>query len=484
MGVVRVGGDVGGVGPGPIDALATEVHFLDHLRDLWHALDPAERGTFTVHPSLVPRARAYGIEPSRRPGRGAVCVVASYGDERRVKDRPVVYLEHGAGQTYSTAPGHHSYSGGKDHESVALFLAPSEAVAARWRARYPDARVEVIGAPPKLDRWFRDTLAHEGAPPGAPASRRGMGMAALPPDGVGTPHPVVAFAFHWAADRVAPEASTAWPTFGPFLDRLTEQFTVYGHGHPRCIRTLGPHYEHMGIEVVEDFESILGLADVLVVDNSSVAVEFASVGGPLVWLNSPNYRRDVHHGGRYWSWPQGQVQCDDPEDLADAVYRALDDPLSITKARERMVESVFPVRDGFAAVRAADAIRSLLESPDLPPRRLRMPRTNPYAPRTAGTARRAGGQESLKRGIAQAAAGEVQSLGSFAEYADDEPEAGPVQALTGVVQPVERCSPKCSEMHTFEPGCLLWSAREENDGTFDTTGGDGWTEGYSERTDQ
>lgn len=443
---------------------AGEGHFLDHLQEIWHALDPDERGTFTVHPSLVPRARAYGIEPSKRHGTGAVCVVASYGDERRVKDRPVVYLEHGAGQCYeATAPGHHSYSGGKDHDSVALFLCPNETVAQRWRARHPDARVEVIGAPPKLDHYYRNLSAKEnskkdrsrrGWHPGTggrrtqpfEASRAEVDLLQGPSSSDGSKRgglvrapnpPVVATAFHWAADRVAPEAGTAWPTFGPFLDRLTEHFTVYGHGHPRCIRTLGPHYEHMGIEVVEDFDSILGLADILMVDNSSVAVEFASVGGPLVWLNSPNYRRDVHHQGRFWEWPEGQIQCDDPEDLVDAVYRALDDPAPVTEARERMVDAVFPTRDGFAAVRAADAIRNLLASPDLPTRRTRVPRTNPYAPRTRGTARRAVSEkdpnvgrfvvppeDALPEGDGSAMLEEAQA--SFAE---------PVQALTGVMQP-------------------------------------------------
>jgi hypothetical protein len=57
-----------------------------------------------------------------------------------------------------------------------------------------------------------------------------------------------------------------------------------------------------------------------------------------------------------------------------------------------MADVVFPMRDGLAAVRAADAIRNLLESPELSTRRYRMARHNPYAPRTAGTARRSPGK--------------------------------------------------------------------------------------------
>lgn len=392
---------------------------------MWHALDPSERGTFTVHPRVLLHARKLGIETSRSRGTGSLCVVASYADERRVKRRPIVLLEHGAGQNYSFgAAGHPSYSGGARHD-VVLFLCPNETVAARWRACYPDSRVEVIGAEPKMDRYYRSLFGKETAP--------GRGELVDP---FRSP-PVVAFAFHWPGHNVVPEAGNAWPTFGPHLGALTEHFTVLGHGHPRVIKDLRPHYERMGIEVVEDADEVFERADLLAVDNSSVLFEWASLDRPVVLLNSPLYRRDVEHGLRFWTFADIGPQVDDPVDLVAACHLAMGDPLTFTKARRRMADAVFPTRDGLAAVRAADAIRTLLESPDLPTRRTRMPRTDPYAPRTRGTARRAGQAPQVDPAVLEGLVGEVEPTRLFGMIdgtirGADATLAEPVQTLTGV----------------------------------------------------
>ena len=109
-----------------------------------------------------------------------------------------------------------SYPGGRGRDAE-LFLHPNETSAARDRAAYPDARVEVVGCP-KLD-----TL---------PAREPGPG-------------PVIAVAFHW--DGAMPELRWAWPRFrhahrapGCPLHRHRPRAPA-GDGRPRALVSAGGH---------------------------------------------------------------------------------------------------------------------------------------------------------------------------------------------------------------------------------------------------
>jgi len=108
------------------------------------------------------------------------------------------------------------------------------------------------------------------------------------------------------------------------------------------------------------YKDVMERATLLIADNTSMLPEFASTGRPVLFLNSPQYRRDVNHGGRFYEWPEGQVSVDDPADLIAGVHAALEDPQHVQAARSRMVDSVYAHTDGFAAERAADAIIELL----------------------------------------------------------------------------------------------------------------------------
>lgn len=271
-----------------------------------------------------------------RPRRGErAVVVASYKDLHRARPRPIVLLEHGAGQHYGDR--NPSNPGGGGREGVVLFLCPNEDVAAR-NAEWYQVPTAVIGCP-KMDRWHRAA----GFSPSDEEPKR---------------EPTVAVSFHWDCHQ-CPESRWAFPHFRPALAELAHRYEVLGHGHPRALRHLEPSYLDAGIEPVRDFEEVLERADVYVCDNSSTIPEAASVAIPIVFLDAPWYRREVHHGGRFWEWPGGQVQCDNPENIIPAIFAALDDLPAARGSREAMVRSVYAYTDGRATERAVAALREL-----------------------------------------------------------------------------------------------------------------------------
>lgn len=273
--------------------------------------------------------------------------VAAYVDAQRLRSVPLVYLEHGAGQTYVGDPrsaAHPSYSGGVSRsgvfDRVRLFVVPSERVANRWRAVRPDARVAVVGAP-VLDRWHA-ALAVEN-----PASLR----------------PCVAVTFHWNCPLV-PETLSAWPHFDRALPKLAtwcaqHDVELIGHGHPRLWGAIERRWRHLHVEPVQRWADVLDRATVLVADNSSALFEFASLDRPVVVLNAPWYRRHVEHGLRFWSHVPG-VQVDEPADLVGAVEAELEQPATMSSQRARCTAAAYAATDGRAVARAAAAIMEAL----------------------------------------------------------------------------------------------------------------------------
>lgn len=332
-----------------IDFLAYERQFLDHLAPVWHALPASVRGRFIVDPSLVDHARAKGIEVEPVPrlnvlrGRtvphatqGRPALVASYGDTkeaRRLGYGPLAYLEHGAGQSYGEHPSraNGSYSGGIDRGDTTLFLVPGPHPASKWRAAYPNARVEEVGCP------LLDTL----------------------PRRVPGPSPVVAVSFHWPAPiTVSGYAGTAAGDFLPALPALAERFDVIGHSHPKGdwpIR-MERHYRKLGIPFAPDFEDVCRQADVYVCDNSSTIFEFAATGRPVVLMNAKHWHpRGPELGLRFWAASHVGVKVSQPSQLVAAVERALEHRPEDIAAREDALELVYTYRYG-AAERAAAVI--------------------------------------------------------------------------------------------------------------------------------
>lgn len=317
-----------------MDALATEPHFLDHIAPVWRAL-PGRRTLWVPH-ILSGRARDLDLDHvalGRPPLSGTPTLVASYGDAKKARRafRPVVMMEHGAGQSYVGLEGTTgSYVGSDDRAGVKLVLVPNATAAARHRAAHPDIPAVVIGSP-HLDDLARHPRPTAGVP---------------------------TISFHWDC-RLAPETRSAWTEYRPALGQLAAAFPgARGHAHPRLWRAAVPGYLQHGLTPTRDFADVVTRSSVYVCDNSSTLFTFAALARPVVVLNSRHYRRDVDHGGRFWDWADVGVQCDHPDDLVDAVALALTDPPEVATRRRAITAEVYPHR-GQAAARAVAAIEEV-----------------------------------------------------------------------------------------------------------------------------
>jgi hypothetical protein len=351
----------------PIDAVATEPQFLDHLAPIWRALP--HRGTFHVDAALADRAdrrisdfavidadaiRRGSREPGPRPGDGPACLVASYGDikvARRMGYRRFAFLEHGIGQAYTPVgrKGHGSYAGGTDRDDCELFLCPNEYSAEHWRRVYPGARVEVVG---------------------------GVRLSSLPQrDGGGDAPPVVAVSFHWPA-HVHPFAGNALGDFQHSLKALAERYTVIGHAHPKgdWPTRMARIYAKAGIPFVRDFDDVCRQADLYIADNTSSLYEFAATGRPVVVLNGRYWTRKVELGLRFWEAAHVGVNVDPVHRrgvldnaattaaLLAGVAEALEDSPAAQERRQDALGIVYGYRGADAARRASQAVLAWLGS--------------------------------------------------------------------------------------------------------------------------
>lgn len=326
-----------------LDFSATWPHYVDHVAPIWHALEPERLGTFAANPrplagtSATQRAKELGIPTARHlPRKDTPCLVPGWSDLLAVGRRPLVWLEHGAGQTYIgqkwASPDHPAFG------RVGLFLVPSERVADHYRAHHPAARYAAVGCP-RLDRWLG----------WRPANRV----------------PVVAVTSHWTdTSRQIPEISGAWPEYRRAFLALADQgrgrFEVIGHGHPKEQAKLRPLWEEAGVEFVADWEAVLERADLLVGDNTSALFEFAATGRPVVVVNASTYRRDVHHGLRFWECSTVGLNVWTPGALYLGVLGGLEDPKVTQRERRRVSTTVYAHLDGSATAAAVQAITGWL----------------------------------------------------------------------------------------------------------------------------
>lgn len=289
-----------------IEVLASGSHYLDHLRPV------AEAFGARVWRSQPPR--------SRTP---TLC--ASLYDLRMARQagRPVILMEHGAGQSYVSGA-RNGYVGG-ERDGVIAVLLPGFGPAAVHRRMHPAIPAFVVGCP-KLDRM------------------RGGGD-----------RPVVSF--HWSCPNL-PETRNGLAHFRPGLEKLAEVGAL-GHGHPKAWQNLRAVYVRLGIEPVEHFADAIARASVYICDNSSTIFEAAALDVPVVVLNAPHYRRDVDHGMRFWEYADVGVQVSDPAKLQAAVAEALADPPERRRRRREIADAVYAHR-GRATATAVEAIEEVL----------------------------------------------------------------------------------------------------------------------------
>lgn len=248
-----------------IDAYASNRHYADHIRPIWNQLP--NRGTWW----------------DAQPKSDGPFLVASGHDLRKIWPRPAILIEHGAGQTYVGGGARQGYAGGPGRGNVVLFVCPNERVAALNKKAYPQARTVV--AAPRVEQLTK--IVREPEKP--------------------------AVSFHWDC-RVSPEARTAWPHY------QTLDLDVLGHGHPRQWGQFRRWWQTKQVEPVESFEDVIRRASAYAVDNSSTLYEAAACGIPTVAMNAPWYRRDVHHGLRFWDLTGRMV--DHPDELEEALKDA------------------------------------------------------------------------------------------------------------------------------------------------------------------
>lgn len=345
-----------------IDALASEVHYLRHLLPVWQGLPDELRGTLYVTSGHVAeQARERGarhlhpklVREARNPRRRWI-MVASYNDLARAKGRPTVYVEHGAGQTYEGDPSmvrNPWYSGGDDRGQVRLFLSPRQEVADREMARNPGARAVAVGCP-ALDDLYRQ--------------RRDL--APLRAHRRDTRGPTVAVSFHaplrQAGKGSCPEFGWAWPHFKAAIEqavRDTPQWRWLGHGHPRAWKHLHRWWADVGAEPCPDYEQVAREADCFVADNTSALYELAALDCPVVVLNSPAYRRNIHHGLRFWEEIPG-IQVGHPDWLVEYVAAALQpvDDTMWQNVRASVSRYVYAIQPPNATQAAVDAVVSVV----------------------------------------------------------------------------------------------------------------------------
>lgn len=322
-----------------IDAYASLPHYWRHLAPILAACGDLRRAgeVWSNHDS-----HPWGSRLPRDASPNRVTLVASWDDASAVHNRqphrPLVYVEHGAGQTYVDRPEHPAFSGGaRAHRDAGIvgYVVPHETVAARIRAARPDAAVAVVGCPAldtwlTLDRWRIADVAQSAT---------------------------IAVTFHWP-NTLCPESMWALPHWERHLRDVIATwrrsgYQVIGHAHPKAVGYLEPVWRRLGVEFVPDVDVVLARARILVADNTSLMYEWAALGRPVVALASPLWRRDVIHGLRFWNLIPGpeftdaRLLADFPlVDLYDAEWTAL---------RERVAAEVYAAPHPWPTASAAAA---------------------------------------------------------------------------------------------------------------------------------
>jgi CDP-glycerol glycerophosphotransferase len=209
---------------------------------------------------------------------------------------------------------------------IRLFPVSSERIVTRVSTAFglPSERIVVTGDP-------RDDVLLQGDP----AERREHARAELTALVGALPKSVVLYAPTWRdgdTDPSVPDDAT-WNEIVAWLERTDTVLVVRTHPLGRGDYTAGaqrsPRVRLLDAGLLTDVASVLPAVDALVTDYSSIAFDYALVGGPVVFLapdvTSYTSTRGLYEpyrtfsGGRdVVSWSHALTQLDSPEELAAA----------------------------------------------------------------------------------------------------------------------------------------------------------------------
>lgn len=295
-----------------IHAVASLPHYQDHVEAVWQHLPEDLKGT-------VSWGRAASVPKDVDPR--DLVMVAGFYDLDRARGHRVVYIEHGAGQAYWGENGkpHPAYHGAEHPDNVVAYISPNQKVADSWE------RPAFAAGAPVCDPYPLITTNEK---------------------------PVVAVTFHWDC-KLFPETRSALDHYvkhlGVFVRALRSLgFEVLGHNHPRDGR-LPIIWRNLQVKPA-GIKQVRERADVIVVDNSSLAYEMLYLNRSVVTLNAPWYRREVEHGLRFWEHVPGWM-VDGPEGLLDLNWTGLVEtgPQSKTPAVAAYGKALSDGSDGFRA---------------------------------------------------------------------------------------------------------------------------------------
>lgn len=339
-----------------IDFVATDRHFVDHIRPVYEALPAEMRGAFFTYREYA----KLDLPKSARAGSGDMVLVCSFGDLRYVwsNRRPTIFMEHGAGFTF---PGKDfgSYAGHWDRPNVVQFLCQNDQVLRANQSSHRKVAAEVIGVP-KLDPWHVRLGLEKPAQP-RPKRRGSNRPGANHRSSAGI---TVALALHWDCLLTGGTRSAiahyvkALPGLVALCD--ARGWELIGHAHPRMALEFQFLCSQLGVEYVPELSTVFDRADVMIADATSAMYEFASFDRPVLSLNAPWYREEPDTGIRFWQHIPG-VQVDEPADLCDQLEVTVADEPAAQAARHEAVDFVYPIR-GHAAEAAVAAIQRYVAS--------------------------------------------------------------------------------------------------------------------------
>jgi len=326
-----------------LDFYASMVQYEHHLRPIYDALPGDLRGDFkrvapsqtTLKPDRIACVAASGDFKSLLRTRRYATVSGHFTELKAAV--PSVLFEHGVGYSFHGGPNPRpqaSYAGGHGRGAAALLPATNRWVQDANLKAYPSIPSPIVGCP-KLDVLSRL--------PRRPGER-----------------PRVCIAFHWDC-KVAPETRWAFSWYSSHLQELKAHpdFELVAHGHPRMVKFWRSFYRSQGIRFIEHFADVVAECDVYVNDSSSTLYEAAACGLRVVVLNAPWYRRNVHHGLRFWEYADVGLQVNTPGELGLAIVETLArDPHA--EQRRAAVEAVYPYL-GTSRARTVQVLRALSE---------------------------------------------------------------------------------------------------------------------------